>query len=87
MFSRLIICTFQFVFLAETLFFSHKKSAGTMFQLVLQRKRMRPKLVIHFLFIFYHNIENLSLYGSEDIFFYLYSFPVWGTSIWLQTFS
>jgi hypothetical protein len=86
MFSRIIICTFQFVFLAETLFFSHKKSAGTMFQLVFQRKRMRPKLVILvllFLFIFYHNIENLSLYGSEDIFFYQYSFPVWGTSIWL----
>ena len=38
LFVSLIIRTFQFVFSAGTLFFSHNKSAGTLFRLVFSAK-------------------------------------------------
>ena len=43
MFVSLIICLFQLVFLAETVFFSHNKSAGTVFLLVFSAKRTGPQ--------------------------------------------
>ena len=39
MFACLIIRTFQLVFSVGTIFFSHNKSAGTMFRLVFSAKR------------------------------------------------
>jgi len=41
LFASLIIHTFQF-FLTETVFFSHNKSAGTLFRLVFSAKWMGP---------------------------------------------
>jgi len=39
LFASLIIRTFQLIFSAETVFFSHNKSAGTVFRLVFSAKR------------------------------------------------
>jgi hypothetical protein len=42
MFIRLIICLFQLVFLAETVFFSHNKSANSVFQPAYQHSPTEP---------------------------------------------
>ena len=42
MIASLIIRTFQLVFLAGTVFFSHNKSVGTVFYLVFSAKRTGP---------------------------------------------
>ena len=42
LFASLIICFFQLVFSVGTMFFSHNKSAGTMFRLVFSAKRTGP---------------------------------------------
>ena len=42
LFVSLLIRLFQLVFLAGTVFFSHNKSAGTMFRLVFSAKRTGP---------------------------------------------
>ena len=42
MFASLIIRLFQLVFLAGIVFFSHNKSAGTVFRFVFSAKRMGP---------------------------------------------
>ena len=42
LFASLIIRLFQLVFSVGTVFFSHNKSAGTMFRLVFSAKRMGP---------------------------------------------
>jgi hypothetical protein len=42
LFIRLIIRTFQLVFLAETVFFSHNKSANSIFQSAYQHSRTEP---------------------------------------------
>jgi len=39
MFASLIIHTFQLIFSAGTMFFSHNKSAGTVFRLIFSAKR------------------------------------------------
>jgi hypothetical protein len=44
LFIRLIICTFQFVFSAEIVFFSHNKSANSVFQSAYQHSRTGPKM-------------------------------------------
>ena len=42
--NKIQFCTFQIVFFsAGTVFFSHNKSAGTMFRLVFSAKRTEPK--------------------------------------------
>jgi len=52
LFVSLIIRTFQLVFSAGTLFFSHNKSAGTVFRLVFSAKRTGPMyLSWQFLFL------------------------------------
>ena len=43
LFAYLIIRTFQLVFLAETVFFSHNKSTRTVFRLVFSAKRTGPE--------------------------------------------
>jgi hypothetical protein len=43
LFTRLIIRLFQLVFLAEIVFFSHNKSANSIFQPAYQPNRMGPK--------------------------------------------
>ena len=40
LFISLIIRIFQFVFVTKTVFFSHNKSVGTVFQIVFSGKRM-----------------------------------------------
>ena len=47
MFASLIIRTFQLLFSARTVFFSHNKSIGTVFQLVFSAKRTEPLLVLY----------------------------------------
>ena len=42
MFASIVICLFQLVFSAETIFFSHNKSVGTVFRLVFSAKRTGP---------------------------------------------
>ena len=42
LFACLIIRIFQLVFSVETVFFSHNKSAGTVFRLVFQRSEWDP---------------------------------------------
>jgi len=42
LFASFIIRLFQFVFSAGTVFFSHNKSAGTIFQVVFSAKRTGP---------------------------------------------
>ena len=42
LFASLIIRFFQLVFLAGTIFFSHNKSAGTVFRLIFSTKRTGP---------------------------------------------
>ena len=36
------LCLFQFVFSVETVFFSHNKSAGTIFQFIFSAKQTGP---------------------------------------------
>jgi hypothetical protein len=43
MFIQLIIRLFQLVFSAGTVFFSHNKSANSVFQLAYQHSRTAPK--------------------------------------------
>ena len=42
MFASLIICTFQLVFSARTVFFSHNKSTEIVFRLIFSAKRTGP---------------------------------------------
>ena len=42
LFASLIIRTFQLVFSAKTVFLSHNKSVGTVFQLVFSARRTGP---------------------------------------------
>jgi hypothetical protein len=42
LFIQLIIHTFQLVFSAETVFFSHNKSTNSVFQPAYQHSRTRP---------------------------------------------
>ena len=79
LFVSLIIRTFQFVFSAETVFFSHNKSPGTVFRLVFSAKWTGPmfikqhnrvvfnKNIAHFLyeaFSFTFSMPNLDITNS-----------------------
>jgi hypothetical protein len=46
LFIRLIIYLFQLVFLAVIVFFSHNKSANSVFQPAYQHSRMAPVLLV-----------------------------------------
>jgi len=46
-FASILIRTFQLLFSAETIFFSHNKSPATIFCLVFSAKRIEPKALLH----------------------------------------
>ena len=60
MFAYFIIRTFQLVFSAGTIFFSHNKSAGTVFRLVFSAKRTGPKNLSK------QKLNEVRLIGSHD---------------------
>jgi hypothetical protein len=49
LFIRLIIRTFQLVFSAGTMFFSHNKSANSVFQPTYQHSRTGPRFCANFI--------------------------------------
>ena len=74
MFACLIICSFQLVFLAGTVFFSHNKSAGTVFRLIFSaniNKQASKSLNL----VIYDNTSIIS-YINMNISFTVVRFPL-----------
>jgi hypothetical protein len=70
LFIRLIICTFQLVFLVGTMFFSHSKSSNSVFQPAYQQNRTGPLFdtVLKFCHVSKHwdvNFECLKIYSKR----------------------